>query len=535
MDNQTRLNTVEHDEGLTAEEAELAAQLQKIQHPELPEEKSRQQRMAAASLARSLRPGPRPTWRMLPIGALIIVLLMAVFLLASPTAAQTAALQSVNGVVEINAGGVWQPVADGARLEIGQHIRTRLGSSVTLLFPDGSLASLAPETELVLAQLSRLPGKGIQVELQQLAGVTDHSVIPLKGTDSYYLVNTTNGQASVHGTAFSVDMNGQQTLFTVKHGAVQVSSDLGSVMLTDGQTTLSDPINPPDEPAYEFNLQGPLQAVVGEQWTVQGVVITVPADVLGDAVYVPGDLVFVRGRITTAGWVADRVSLTWKTTTKAHFTGLVEATGDLTWQVGGVSLLVDAGTEISPELAVGSAVEVSFTVLPDGRWLAESIKALDAEEDDGDMDETPRANFTPPGQDPSRIPPGQLKKTPTALDLTLTPGEITPSPEPTEEDDGEGERSGICASEKQQPEALRLAEKYAVTYEVIMGWFCQGYGLGEIDLAYEMSLETSLPVDQIFAMRAAGSGWGSIKQELTPKETKVPRTPKPTKTPKPKN
>jgi len=79
-----------------------------------------------------------------------------------------------------------------------------------------------------------------------------------------------------------------------------------------------------------------------------------------------------------------------------------------------------------------------------------------------------------------------------------------------------------------------------VTYDEIMGWFCQRYGFGEIDEAYSLSEETGTPVEEIFEMRASGMGWGEIKAALlptkTPKPTKEPKpskTPKPTKEPKP--
>ena len=34
---------------------------------------------------------------------------------------------------------------------------------------------------------------------------------------------------------------------------------------------------------------------------------------------------------------------------------------------------------------------------------------------------------------------------------------------------------------------MKLAQRYGVPYEEIMGWFCQHYGFGEIDLAYSLS------------------------------------------------
>ncbi len=40
------------------------------------------------------------------------------------------------------------------------------------------------------------------------------------------------------------------------------------------------------------------------------------------------------------------------------------------------------------------------------------------------------------------------------------------------------------------------------------------YGFGEIDLAYSLSRESGKPVEEIFAMRASGAGWGAIKKAL---------------------
>ena len=72
-----------------------------------------------------------------------------------------------------------------------------------------------------------------------------------------------------------------------------------------------------------------------------------------------------------------------------------------------------------------------------------------------------------------------------------------------------------------------------------MGWFCQGYGFGEIDLAYELAQISGKPVSEIFAMRASGMGWGNIKKAIeagleTPRPNGNPnKPPKDPKKPKP--
>lgn len=116
----------------------------------------------------------------------------------------------------------------------------------------------------------------------------------------------------------------------------------------------------------------------------------------------------------------------------------------------------------------------------------------------------------------------QITETPTATpETTLTPTptvEITPTPE----------KETTCTGANPHPTGTTLALRYGVPYEEIMGWFCQGFGFGEIDLAYSLSLQSGVPVDQIFAMKSSGMGWGNIKKALAPK-TPPEKKPKPTK------
>ena len=51
-------------------------------------------------------------------------------------------------------------------------------------------------------------------------------------------------------------------------------------------------------------------------------------------------------------------------------------------------------------------------------------------------------------------------------------------------------------------------------YEEIMGWFCKGFGFGEIDLAYDLSRQTGTPVTEVFNLRSSGMGWGEVRKQL---------------------
>lgn len=101
---------------------------------------------------------------------------------------------------------------------------------------------------------------------------------------------------------------------------------------------------------------------------------------------------------------------------------------------------------------------------------------------------------------PVETPPGEP---------TLTPGAVTEI-EP-------GEQT-LCTGAQPHPTGTSLAEKYGVEYNEIMTWFCQGFGFGEIDLAYEISRAVPIPVEQVFAMKTGGAGWGEIKQQLLPEK-----------------
>jgi hypothetical protein len=71
-----------------------------------------------------------------------------------------------------------------------------------------------------------------------------------------------------------------------------------------------------------------------------------------------------------------------------------------------------------------------------------------------------------------------------------------------------------CVGADPQPKATTLADRYGVPYETIMEYFCSGFGFGEIERAYDLSLETGTPVEDIFALRESGLGWGEIRDQL---------------------
>ena len=67
-----------------------------------------------------------------------------------------------------------------------------------------------------------------------------------------------------------------------------------------------------------------------------------------------------------------------------------------------------------------------------------------------------------------------------------------------------------CLANTTQPVATRLSKDFDVSYSEIMTWHCQGFGFGEIARAYVLAQNSKLTVEEIFAERKAGKGWGQI-------------------------
>lgn len=457
---------------------QLAATVREMPHPlpTTPHTQNLQQRLNQASREMQRRePGlSRRSLNAWLIGsgfAAVALTTICLFLAAvglwmyGPQQAHAATFQAISGNVEIApVGANWQQASKDARLSSGWKIRTGPASSATFAFYDGTQTTLGPDSEVILTQVNGRWGGVIRVTLDQVAGISTHQVVPFGGKDSQFMVNTPSGRASVHGTTFSVavDEHGQAS-FAVDAGEVVVKNADQSVSVLAGQATLSLPDEAPADPVYQFSLLDVLTGVEGGVWIVAGVSFEVSEDtiILGDPQV--DDIILVRGRILDGLWVADFIQVASEEDDLTfQFSGVVEAVGEESWVVNGVEILVNEVTEVDGDIEVGDPVRVTYLLLDGGRWLALEIENL-------------------------------------AL-------EVPPTPLPT---------VANCSGADPQPKAQELATRYNVSYDEIMGWFCQGFGFGEIDLAYSLSHETGVPVADIFAMKASGMGWGEIKKALT--------------------
>lgn len=498
----------------------LAGSIKSLQHPLMDQDfaqaqKSNLLRMVKQSVSEKSHWKTRIFNSGLSRTAVLMVILMVIgigaFWLVGPVDASRAVVMDVQGVVKVSDQPNsldWHLIQDGDSIRAGAHIRTFTESTATLVFFDGSRTTIGPDSDLTIEKMNGWWNKELQVEFDQKSGLTQHSVVPLVGKKSFFDVITPNSKVSVHGTIFDVIVEDQkQTMVSVDMGTVRVSnSSQKEIYLTSGQVVTTRGYSDIEDPAYQFSLKGNLSAIGNDEWIVAGVAFTVVPQTILAGDFKIGDFLQVKGRVLDGIYIADRVEFAKNDHLKLTFTGIVNSIGDGFWVVGEKQVVVNSETEIDENLDVGKVVNVNFTVLENGDWQAKEIESLE----DGREEQKKSVKET-------------LQETAEEISGTAEIYE-SPTPEVVLSVD-------YCTGNTDHhPDGLKLAERYGVQYDEIMGWFCQKNGFGEIDLIYTLSLETNVPVEEIFAMRNSGMGWGEVKKALDPKLT---RTPKPTKTPKP--
>jgi len=518
----------------------LAAAIHELPDPNLPPDvvKTQHARIVAAANLKAQRKSV-PKWfaglrigtgfqRLFALAAFTAILAVGIGLFtAGPAAAHYANLVDGTGVVEVAStsdSSDWHQIRVDEKIRQGERVRTHSVSEVTLEFFDGSRTTLGPNSDMTLTRLDGRWGNTLQVQLTQTAGTTSHDVIPLRGASSFFRVDTASGQANVQGTRFNVIINKDGgAFFAVTHGKVQVKNSRSEVTLDSGQMTAVLPGQDPENPAYQFSLGGKIESNQMDHWIVSGVLFAVTPQTDIQGLSQTGETVFVQGHILGPGaWVADLIKPIADDPQSAWFAGVIEGMPDNIpgeWIISGQRVLVDQDTALKGNLQVGSAVGVTFTVISDQSvWTAKEIAALDAVEENETLTPTIVSTATETAPSPTQT----NTATPT---ITVTPT-VTGTIQPKNETSRCDNRS------QQQPEGLKLAQQYKVSYDEIMGWFCKGFGFGEIDQAYSLSSSSGQSVHEIFAMRSSGQSWGTIKKKLIPTPT---HRPKDLKEPKPQN
>ena len=133
-------------------------------------------------------------------------------------------------------------------------------------------------------------------------------------------------------------------------------------------------VSPPAGLPFEFT--GLVQSIVSRTWTISGVAIAVDANTHVDAGIVVGNIVQVQGRILQNGtWLATSIQRAQQPEHRFEFSGVVQSLAP--WIVSGIGFQTDDQTEIESGIKVGDRVRVEGRVLENGTWLAEEIQRID--------------------------------------------------------------------------------------------------------------------------------------------------------------
>jgi hypothetical protein len=377
----------------------LASAVRDLPHPEFEFEQAQaaKQKILAASQAVT-RPLPRRRpvqsgsmrWMLTPrfaaLAAVFLVALIAVSAagvwLAGPPGGRSAVVMDVNGQVEaasIENQSEWRSIYSGDRVYANERIRTFGASEATLVFFEGSRATISANADVVLNTILGKWGSSLQVGITQNSGKTHHNVVPLQGNNSSYVVQSPGATASVQGTTFEVAVSDKgQSLIAVHTGKVQVSNDRNQVFINAGQATRAQSDLTLEVPAYTFSVAGQMTSLTADNWTVEGITFTINEHTSISGEPVVGDDLIVTGRIAANNvFIADRIEVALIPQPSATFTGEIQNQGEDAWQVSDQTVLVNAATNIARELQTGDPVLVTFTALKDGERLAQSIASLD--------------------------------------------------------------------------------------------------------------------------------------------------------------
>ncbi len=296
---------------------------------------------------------------------------------------QEAVIQDVRGWVEIqDAVGQWRPAENDQAVTAGQHVRTGALSSASLVFGDGSRATILANSELSIDSLDAPNGDHARtIVLTQQAGESDHQVARNSLAGSTYEVHTPAGSGQAKGTKFHVAViSAQAAYFYVDEGIIAVTAMEKTVQVDAGQVTIVYINQPPINPVTSVYGQG-LVTQTGSTWIIAGQSFAVNEQTILIGSPQTGDWVMVKGHLLADGtkaadWI---IRLYTPPVNQFRLTGTVDSIGDKEWKVNGQSIAITATTVIDSGIKVGDTVRVEGQVLAGGKLQASSIHRVDSD------------------------------------------------------------------------------------------------------------------------------------------------------------
>lgn len=294
--------------------------------------------------------------------------------------ANTAAVENVRGLVEVQqVDGSWTAVSR-TTLKAGQRIRTAKLSGATLTFFDGSKATIGADSELSIDELDAQPPEdGFRtVVMTQWRGESDHDVQFRNDNGSRYEVNTPTGSGIARGTQFHVLVTADLlTRFTVTEGRVDVTHVAVTVRVTAGKMTMIPVDEAPSAPQFIVSGEGDVSQT-GAEWVIGGQIFQTDDNTIIMGNPQVGDFVRVTGHLLADGSrLADRIVLL-QVAENGRFSlsGEVSVIDGDNWTIAGQTIGVNADTAIDPDIVVGDRVLAEGAILPDGTLLAAQVTAV---------------------------------------------------------------------------------------------------------------------------------------------------------------
>jgi hypothetical protein len=136
----------------------------------------------------------------------LLVLLLAACVRTAQAADPVGWVAALEGTADRQRAGAWEALANGAELEMGDHVRTQQASRLKLLFQDDSVLTLAERSELVIDQ--QVVGASTTSSFSLLLGkvraiVTDR----YSASGSAFEVKSPTAIAGVRGTSFLAEFD----------------------------------------------------------------------------------------------------------------------------------------------------------------------------------------------------------------------------------------------------------------------------------------------------------------------------------------
>ena len=189
------------------------------------------------------------------------------------------------------------------------------------------------------------------------------SRIPIEGRDEWF------GRGSR-----AIGMSDVRLRGVPSRGATPREIDALAAYVAAGGS-VADRISKEDLPGDEIDFMGIVEGIGDSSWTISGQVVGIDAStqIIGSPQV--GDNVEVEARKAADGSLtASKIKKEDAVEQEVEFTGKVESIGDLSWQIAGQPILVNASTRIEGNPAVGDTVEVKAMKAADGSLTATRIK-----------------------------------------------------------------------------------------------------------------------------------------------------------------